>query len=137
MKKLSIVVIGLFLLTIFCKQPKEQELNDPDWRKESLDISYNICLKLESCVKDEFSKIKKDLQNYAKSEMKPEKCNEKTKKSRVYLLKGFDPVKIKQVVRSCYSHIQNISCEEIKSGSIKTNVSCEEMRRIQQGSSLN
>ena len=115
---------------------KESEINDPEWRKESLEISYNICLKLESCVQDDFSKIKKGLQNYAKSEIKPEKCNEKNKKSRVYLLKGTDPAKIKEVTRECFSELQKLTCEEIRSGSINKIIPCEAMKKVQQGISL-
>ena len=133
MKKISLLfIISLFVLSN-CKKGKEPEFNDPDWRKESLEISYNICQKLESCIQDDFTKIKKSLQNYAKSEVKPEKCSEKNKKSRVYLLKGNDPSLIKQVVRECYSQIQKFSCEEIKSGSIKSDSTCEKMRKFQQG----
>jgi hypothetical protein len=133
MKKISLLfIISLFVLSN-CKKVKEPEFNDPDWRKESLEISYNICQKLESCIQDDFTKIKKSLQNYAKSEVKPEKCSEKNKKSRVYLLKGNDPSLIKQVVRECYSQIQKFSCEEIKSGSIKSDSTCEKMRNFQQG----
>ena len=133
MKKISLLfIISLFVLSN-CKKVKEPEFNDPDWRKESLEISYNICQKLESCIQDDFTKIKKSLQNYAKSEVKPEKCSEKNKKSRVYLLKGNDPSLIKQVVRECYSQIQKFSCEEIKSGSIKSDSTCEKMRKFQQG----
>ena len=74
---------NIFLITVlflsFCQKPKETELNDPEWRKESLEISYKICSKLGSCVVDDFTKLKKGLQNYSKAEIKPEKYNSKTK----------------------------------------------------------
>jgi len=134
MKKNILLFLILTLFVLDCKKHKELELNDPDWRKESLEISYNICEKLESCLtQEDLSEIKKDLQNYAKSEVKPEKCNEKTKKSRVYLLKGENPQKIKEIARNCYLEIQKFSCEEIRAGSIKRSIPCEEMKKIQQG----
>lgn len=131
MNKISLLI--LLIIFFYCKPPKEKELNDPEWRKESAEIAYNICTKLESCVQDEVSKIKEKLRAYTSSEIKAEKCSERNKKSRVYLLKGSDPLKIKQITRACYANIQKFSCEEIRSGSIKKDVSCEEMRRIQQG----
>lgn len=132
MKKNPYIIIVLIALSLNCKKSKEKELNDPEWRKESLEISYNICLKLESCVQDDFSKIKKSLQNFAKSEIKPEKCSEKNKTSRVYLLKGSDPEHIKNVARDCYSQIKNFTCDEIRNGSINKSNACEELRKIQQ-----
>lgn len=136
MQKFFILIFISIFAFIGCKKVKESEFNDPEWRKESLEISYNICLKLESCVQEDFTKIKKGLQNYAKSEIKPEKCSEKNKRSRVYLLKGNDPALIKQAVKDCYSQIQNFSCEEIRSGSIKGSDACEKMRAIQQGNKI-
>lgn len=134
MKKNILLFLTLTLFVFNCRKQKDPELNDPDWRKEFLEISYNICEKLESCLTpDDLSEIKKDLQNYAKSEIKPEKCNEKTKKSRIYLLKGENPQKIKEVARNCSLEIQKFSCEEIRSGAIKSSIPCEEMRKIQQG----
>ncbi len=132
MKKIFITLLISFFAISQCKKVKEPEFNDPEWRKESMEIANGICLKLESCAEQEFSKIKISLQNYAKSEMKPEKCAEKNKKSRVYLLKGNDPVLIKQVTRDCYSQIQKLSCEEIKSGGISKDESCKKMGKIQQ-----
>ena len=134
MKKNILLFLTLTLFFFDCKKQKQPEFNDPDWRRESLEISYNICEKLESCLtQDDLSKIKKGLQNYAKSEVKPEKCNEKTKKSRAYILTGENPQKIKEVSRNCYLEIQKFSCEEIRAGAIKSSIPCEEMRKIQQG----
>lgn len=127
-----LIVLVFFSAITECKKIKEKEFNDPEWRKESSEIAQGICEKLESCKSDELSKIKKSLQNYAALELKPEKCVDKNKKSRIYLLKGNDPNNIKQVARDCYSQIQKYSCDEIKSGSIKLNNSCEKMRMLQQ-----
>ncbi|MBP7281269.1 MAG: hypothetical protein KBA66_06830 [Leptospiraceae bacterium] len=128
---------NIFLITVlflsFCQKPKETELNDPEWRKESLEISYKICSKLGSCVVDDFTKLKKGLQNYSKAEIKPEKCNEKHKKSRVFLLKGSDPLKIKETARACFTEFEKLSCEEIRSGGINKIIPCENMKKIQQG----
>ena len=129
---LLLVLLGSFFIFSQCKKMKEKEFNDPEWRKESMEIAQGICSKLESCTRDEFLKLKKSLQNYAAAELMPDKCAEKNKKSKVYLLKGNDPNFIKQVTRECYSQIRKFSCEEIKSGSIKLDNSCEQMRVIQQ-----
>lgn len=134
MKKNIFIILVLILSAAFCKKNKETELNDPEWRKEALELSYHICEKLETCFQQEdLSKLKKDLLNYAKSEIKPEKCTEKTKKSRMYLLKGNDPLKIKEISRECSLQIQKFSCDEIRSGALRGSVPCEEMRKIQQG----
>lgn len=130
--KVLLVLLSSCFIFSQCKKIKEKEFNDPEWRKESLEIAQGICSKLDSCAQGEFLKIKKSLQTYAAAELMPDKCAEKNKKSKVYLLKGNDPNFIKQVTRNCYSQIRKFSCEEIKSGSIKLDSSCEQMRLIQQ-----
>ncbi|HMV40982.1 MAG TPA: hypothetical protein PK079_24765 [Leptospiraceae bacterium] len=129
-----LLAIALILSNTNCKNKKEAELNDPEWRKESMEIAQEICKKLSSCISKEYSILKKGLQTYAMSEIAPEKCADKNKKSRVYLLKGNDPQFIKETTRDCYYQIQKFSCEEIVSGSIRKSKSCQMMKSIQQES---
>ena len=89
--------------------------------------------KLRTWGGEQFTKLKKGLQNYSKAEIKPEKCNEKHKKSRVFLLKGSDPLKIKETARACFTEFEKLSCEEIRSGGINKIIPCENMKKIQQG----
>lgn len=134
MKRIYILTLVALLGFPNCKEKKEKEFNDPDWRKESMDIAQDICNKLASCVKNDFSTLKKGIQTYAQGELKPERCAEKNKKSKVYLLKGNDPNLIKEIARDCYSQIKKFTCEEITNGSINKSEACRKMKDIQQGS---
>ncbi|MBE7413126.1 MAG: hypothetical protein L6Q54_12155 [Leptospiraceae bacterium] len=134
MKIQKITIIFLFLLALVsCKTKKESEFKDDKWREESQKIASDICEKLKNCAGDVLSRIKPSLQKYAESELRSDKCTEKNKKSRVYLLKGYDPKLIQENVRDCYMKIMKLSCDEIREDKISNIESCMIMEKIQKG----
>lgn len=122
----------LIILVTSCKK-KESGFSDEEWHDEFAKISYNICAKLSDCSSGLKETIKPGLKKYFENEIKPEKCSERSKKSRIYNLKSKDPLKMKEVSRNCAGIISRASCDEIKQGIQKTSEDCKLMESFQKG----
>ncbi|MCE9501762.1 MAG: hypothetical protein K8R21_14870 [Leptospira sp.] len=138
LKPIQIFFYGVIviMLAISCSEKKEKELKDDSWREESQKIASVICDKFQACSEDIFKKIKPSLKKYAESEIRSDRCTEKNKKSRVFLLKGFDPEFIKKTVRSCFESFQKLSCSELKADALSKIESCQVMEKIQKGEKI-
>ncbi len=135
--KISCTITIVIILFLFgCKGKKESEFKDDKWREESQKIASDLCEKLKSCSSQVLDKIKPSLRKYAESELRSDKCTEKNKKSRVYLLKGYDPKFIQDNVRDCYSKSMGLTCEEIQGDKMMAIESCTIMRKIQKGEKI-
>lgn len=135
LQRILLISIALFILSS-CKGKKESELKDDQWREESQKIASDLCEKFQSCANSIMEKVKPSLRKYAESEIRSDKCTEKNKRSRVYLLKGYDPKFIQEKVRDCYAKSMALSCEKIQQDAIMQIESCVIMKKIQQGEKI-
>ncbi len=123
----------LFLLILFsgCKKNKLKEINDPEWREKYSQISLNTCKKLEFCFKDSLKHIDLKLQSLAKNEIKPELCMERSKKSKIYLLKVKNVEEAKLAASECYVFFEKLSCEELRENKLNESSACKITRLLQ------
>lgn len=128
---MRIIFLSLLLLFSFCKKNKQKEIFDPEWREKYLEISFNTCKKLESCFKDSESKLNPKLKNLVKSEYKPENCSEKSKKSKIYLLKVKNPDEAKLAATECFVALEKMSCDDLKKNKLDEVSACKITRLLQ------
>ena len=132
----SFFVLSVMILSNSCSQKKEKEVKDDAWRGESQKIAAEICSKFQGCSEEIFKNIKPSLKKYAESELRSDRCTEKNKKSRVFLLKGYGPELIKRTVRSCFESFQKLSCAELQSNGLSKIETCQMMEKIQKGEKI-
>ncbi|MCB1192594.1 MAG: hypothetical protein H7A23_04915 [Leptospiraceae bacterium] len=139
LKEVKLRTIFLFIIllcgVLHCS-PKEKGISDPKWRDESQKIASDICRKLQDCSKELVQKLKPSLKSYTLSNLRPENCAEKNKKSRIYLLKGYDPELIKSNVRKCHTTLAGITCQDIANGALQKTKTCVIMKKMQLGEKL-
>lgn len=119
------------MFSLVCKKSKQKEIFDPEWREKYLEISFNTCKKLETCFKDSETKINPKLKNFVKSEFKPENCSEKSKKSKLYLLKVKNPEEAKLAATECFLELEKMSCEDIRKNKLDEVSACKITRLLQ------
>ena len=95
----------------------------------------SLCQKIEDCSKLTIVELEKGLQKRVEEEVKS-RCLEKSKTSRVYLLKGNTVELIKKNYMECHKEMLKLSCENLRSGHLSGIPACENVKKIQKGTQL-
>lgn len=130
------ILLAIVFFSSHCKPKNSLKVQDSGWQEESLKLTSEICMKLETCYEDLKPKIPKKIESRLKDTLNNQNCMEKSKKSNVYFLIGQEKEFIKKSFRECSAHVYELSCEEIMSGKILSSESCKFTLKIQSGNNL-
>lgn len=131
------ILILLFSMGMHCTK-KKAGIQDPIWQEESLKIASDICARISECMKSSHSTENLELSksDLAKSKLQEAACQEKHRKTNVFLLIGTNPDTIKEAARNCHSNIMAFNCEDLRNKKFLTSPACQTMAKIQKGNDL-